>query len=503
MKRTLSLLVLSLAGVLSPATAQDKPAAPAAAAPALPAGMTKANFRRYNTKAGVPFVAAVLSRTDTSVEFTSESGKKKTMRLSELSDIDQAFLRKWTKFKDSLMTSAEFSNITVQSLLELRGYQAFEFTLRGNHIFVEGEIAGHKAVFMIDTGADSSLFHSGAAEKFGVKMGEMIPDRIRGVGGPAPAAICDVTVIKLGDAEITNRKVLAADLFKNFGGVGDYDAILGADFMREMDACISYREGRIMLQPEKFAANAAGAGKDGKVEARSEFRKWSMAEGGRTFVAAIHDKDDTTVTFRFQDKGMAPLPIAKLSEEDQAIVKNFSKLRDELVKNPEFKTLTTKELLELRGYQSMKYRPDGNHILVDGKITGTAAETGITYLIDTGAHDCVFDLAFAEKAKLEMGPMIPDRIRGIGGSAPAAETKVKNMRIGDAILESFEALTADLYKGQGALAARSHGAIFGANFLRQLDVVINYKEGLMFLQPGNADKSDNKDAPDAFPNGGK
>jgi hypothetical protein len=34
----------------------------------------------------------------------------------------------------------------------------------------------------------------------------------------------------------------------------------------------------------------------------------------------------------------------------------------------------------------------------------------------------------------------------------------------------------------------NHDAIFGANFLRELDGVISYKEARIFLRPDNSDK---------------
>ena len=53
----------------------------------------------------------------------------------------------------------------------------------------------------------------------------------------------------MGDAALTNRKVLASDMtrdestHKEMGYVG----LFGADFMRELDAVITYTENRIFL----------------------------------------------------------------------------------------------------------------------------------------------------------------------------------------------------------------------------------------------------------------
>ncbi|RYD34301.1 MAG: hypothetical protein EOP86_11280 [Verrucomicrobiaceae bacterium] len=260
---------------------------------------------------------------------------------------------------------------------------------------------------------------------------------------------------------------------------------------------ISYREGRMFLKPDKVntapadpkaAAAAATAG------VKAEFRRWTLADG-KTFNAALQDKKDaeSQAVFRFQDGKIAPLAYDKLSDTDLDIVKKWSKLRDDLAKNPEFRTLTVKELLELRNYQSFDYRPSGNHILIDGKVK----EHKATFLIDTGAHGCVLHIDYAKSAGLEIGPM-DQLIYGIGGTAPAALTQVPEMRIGEAVIQNREVLSADLFKDSGAVGGKGeYDALFGADFLRELDAVISYKEARMFLRPEISDKPDAKPGEEA------
>ena len=188
---------------------------------------------------------------------------------------------------------------------------------------------------------------------------------------------------------------------------------------------------------------------------------------------------------------MAPLEISKLNETDRFMIEGWSKLRDDLSQKAEFRTLTVKELLELRNYQSLDYRLSGNHILIDG----TIKETKTRFLIDTGAHGCVLHLPFAKKAGLEVGPM-DQVIFGIGGQAPAALAMAPVMQIGDAIIENRQVLCADLFKDSRALEGQGeHDALFGADFLRELDTVISYKENRMFLRPDISDKKGDKAAP--------
>lgn len=445
-------------------------------------GQQAATFRRFTLNDGKTFYAVITGKTGTSVSFKLQNGRDLNQPIRMLSEPDQQFVRKWTKFKDELLNNAEFASLTVKEMLELRGYQSFEFDIEGNHIYVDGEVGGKAMRFMIDTGAHSSIVHDGSAKEAGLEIGPY-DQEIFGVAGKQKAAVTRVSSLKLGDTVVENRKLLATDFLPIGGGPGKFDVIFGADFLRELDAVISYREGRIFLRPDNVVAGAGAAGGPATGQPKADFRRWTSADGTRNFQAALVDKTETEATFRMLGDATAKLTLDKLSEEDREVVKKWSKLRDNLTKNPEWRTLTVKELLELRTYQSFQYRLEGNHILVDGLIGPTKTR----FLIDTGAHSCVMDVNFARNvAKLEVGPM-DQVIRGIGGEAPAALTPVPTITLGDAVIRDRVALSAEIHKG--AIAGQgNHDALFGAEFLRELDAVINYKEGRMFLKPDNSDK---------------
>lgn len=441
-----------------------------------------AAFRRFQTTDGKNFYAAVISKTDAGVSLRLQNGQLANLLIRNLSAPDQQFVRKWTKFKDELLNNAEFSKLTVRELLELRGYQSFEFDIEGNHIFVEGEINGKKLKLMVDTGAQTSLIHLESAKTAGLEIGPM-DQEIFGVGGKAMAAVSKFSQLKLGDALVENRRVLTTDMSR-VGGGREFDAIFGADYLRELDAVISYREGRMFLKPDNIKSIAPKPA-NGAQQALSEFRRWTTSDN-KPFVAALHDKNEKEAIFRLQNGQITPLPLERLSDIDKDAVAKWDKLRDQLAKNPEWRTLTTKELLELRNYQSFEYRLDGNHILVDGMVNTLKA----TFLIDTGAHGGVFHIPFAKSAGIEIGPM-NRTIVGIGGEAPAADAKVAMMKMGDAIITNRVLMAADLEKDRPSYGGKSnHDAIFGADFLRQLDGVINYKEGRIFLKPDQSDKPD-------------
>jgi len=474
-------LLLSLAAV----SAQDAP--PATPAPAAASGEKAASFRRFQTRDGKTMYAVVTAKTGSSVTLKQQNGKVVTISLRTLSEPDVLYVQKWTRFKNDLLNNAEFASLKVQEMLEMRGYQSFEFDIEGNHIFVEGEMGGKPVKLMIDTGAHSSIIHDAFAKELGLELGPY-DQEIHGVAGSQKAAVTKLTTLKLGEAAITGRRILATDFIPIGGGPGQFDMIFGADFLRELEACISYREGRMFLKTDNIG-KAAKPGGDATIKA--EVRRWTSADGKQTFQASLVDKSETEAVFELaagKRGNRTPLPLDKLSEADREIVAKWSKLRDDLAKSEDWRTLTVKELLELRGYQSFQYRLAGNHMLVDGTVTGPSGDTKARFLIDTGAHGCTMEYKWAkETAKLETGELGETQVTGIGGTAPAAFTKVQQIKLGDAVIKERTAVSAEIHKkavgGQG-----NHDALFGAEFLRELDAVINYKEGRMFLKPDNSDK---------------
>ena len=170
-----------------------------------------AAYRRFQTRDGRTFYAAVTAKTDAGCSVRMQNGQVANLLIRDLSLPDQAFVRKWTKFKDELLNNAAFAKLTVKEMLELRGYQSFEFEISGNHIFVEGEMNGKKLKLMVDTGAQTSLVHLEAAKNAGLEIGPM-DQEIFGVGGKAMAAVSKFTQLKLGDAVIENRRIIELPL---------------------------------------------------------------------------------------------------------------------------------------------------------------------------------------------------------------------------------------------------------------------------------------------------
>jgi predicted aspartyl protease len=205
------------------------------------------DFRLFKTDAGDTIKGNVLSKTSSAVMLKLENGQEQQFGISRLSPEDQEFVGNWSE--DSATFMRYCRGLTVEQLLELRQYQSFEYDRRGNHIFVDGKLNEADTTFMIDTGAELSVLHVDDAEAAGCEVGPM-DQKLYGVGGEAPAAVTKVALIQMGDAKIENRSVLSTDLFRNRPSRDDYGAIFGADFMRELDAVVTYRESRIFLRQD-------------------------------------------------------------------------------------------------------------------------------------------------------------------------------------------------------------------------------------------------------------
>jgi predicted aspartyl protease len=204
------------------------------------------DFRIFKTDDGKTYNGKVARKTASAVDLKLDSGKDIQLGLSRLSKEDQEFVSNWSPEAAEFMKNCR--GLTVLDLLELREYQSIEYDRRGNHIFVDGKLNELEIPFMIDTGADTSVLHVGAAESAGCEIGEM-NQKIYGIGGEAPAAVCKVKLIEMGEALIENRSILATDLFR-LAQREEYGAIFGADFLRELNGVITYKENRIFLRQD-------------------------------------------------------------------------------------------------------------------------------------------------------------------------------------------------------------------------------------------------------------
>ncbi|QTN33503.1 aspartyl protease family protein [Akkermansiaceae bacterium] len=202
-------------------------------------------FRLFKTTDKKIYRGEITSKTPTVITLTLVGGKTLQLPISRLSPEDAKYANNWSEASAFFLKHCQ--SLTIQELLTLRKYQSFEYKREGNHIFVDGTLNDNPVTYMVDTGADSSLLHLKAANDNACEVGPM-DQEVMGIGGRAPAAVANIKKLTMGDAVLTNRKVLTTDL-NRFSPDKElsYVGLFGADFMRELDAVITYREKRIFL----------------------------------------------------------------------------------------------------------------------------------------------------------------------------------------------------------------------------------------------------------------
>lgn len=437
----------------------------------IPRKTDQLEYREFTSADGKSKLKAVLiDKTEDTLTLRLENGKEVEFSFDKLSEADQEYVRKWDKEKELFLTQCK--SLRIGTMLELRGYESFKFKIKGNHIFVKGELNGNAAEFMVDTGAGSTVLDVVRAKEKDCKVGPM-DKKIYGIGGEAPAALTEVAEIKLGESVIKDQTLLAADLFKDIPGARrDHDAILGAEFMSQLRAVISYKEGRIFLRPD-----LVGNDDEIKAEKAPKYRLFKM-KTGKVRAARIAKKNPSSTKLNLVDRegkvtGNVTLLNNDFIESDQAYIAKWTPERDIFFR--QCRGLSVQDILELRHYESFDYKRAGNHIFVDGKLNGHETR----FMIDTGAGSSVLHVETAEKAGCTVGPM-DQKVYGIGGEAPAAITEVPSLEMGQARFENRKLLSVDLFKQLGG--RRDYGAIFGADFMRETDAVITYREKKVFLQ---------------------
>lgn len=427
----------------------------------------ESEYRDFKGATGKILPAVLLDKTADSATLLLKNGQRATVPFTSLSAEDQTYIAAWSKEKAVFLQKCR--TLTIRQLLELRGYESFPFQLQGNSIFVEGKLNGKAGTFLIDTGAGTSLLHIPFAKEAGCTVGEMT-EKIYGVAGEAPAGWTEVPNISFGESVFKGTRILATDLTNGLqeGQKLREQAILGADIMSQLDAVISYPERRIFLRPDRSDGAEV---KDGD-ETSLAFRLFKTTDN-RTYRGKIVTRTPTVVTLELVGGKTQQIPIANFIPEDAKYASDWNDASAFFLQHCQ--SLTIQELLVLRKYQSFEYERRGNHIFVDG----TLNDHKVTYLIDTGADSSLLHLKAANDNGCNVGPM-DQFVQGIGGKAEAGVANIKKLTLGDVVLTNRKVLATDLNRlnpGQDL----DYVGLFGADFMRELDAVITYREKRIFL----------------------
>jgi len=444
------------------------------AATACRADDAQGEYREFTGANGKVIKAVLVDKTDGTATLLLANGSRATVPFEKLSEADREYVKAWRK--DAAVFIKKCRGLSVRELLELRGYESFPFRLKNNSILVDGKLNGKPARFLIDTGAGTSLLHEAFATKAGCKIGPMT-ETIYGVAGEAKAGWTKADTIQMGESVFKDQRILATDLTNGMppGAVLHKDAIFGADFLSTLDAVISYKERLMFLRPDLSDKSVVKVDKKDGADGETAlmFRIFDFKDHSAPLRGFVISKTPTIVTLKLVNGRERQVPVSYLVDDDAAYVARWSKAGDQFLRH--CGGLKVEELLTLRGYQSFKYRREGNHIFVDGTLNGKK----VTYMIDTGADNSLLHLWAAKKYGCEVGPMDKE-VFGIGGKAPAAVAKIKELTMGDAKVTNRKVLATDLarFRDDDKLG---YAGIFGADFMRELDAVITYRENRIFL----------------------
>ena len=426
------------------------------------------DYRAFKGSNGKVIQAVLLDKTVTDAVLLLRDGKRATIPLDRLSDDDQTYVKNWSK--DKAMFVQKCRGLAIRQLLELRGYESFEFRLQNNSIFIDGKLNGKPARFLVDTGAGTSLLHAPFATSVGLEVGPL-DEKIYGVSGEAAAGWTPVPTIQLGEAVFKDRRILATDLLKDKppGTKSREDVILGAEFMSKLDAVISYQDRRIFLRPDRSDETEI---KSGKGEEAMAFRLFKTKEG-KTLRGKVLSKTATAATIQLVDGKPITAFINSFAPADEEYLKAWSEAGAFFLQHCQ--SLTINELLTLRKYQSFQFERRGNHIFVEG----TLNDNKVTYMIDTGADSSLLHISAAKKNGCEVGPL-NQVVWGIGGKQDAGVTNIAKLTMGDAMLTNRKVLATDMVR-RGEPDNLDYVGLFGADFMRELDAVITYTENRIFL----------------------
>ncbi len=427
-------------------------------------------YRTFKGSNGKEIQAVLVNRDDEKSVAVLRVKNKGTMKVpfEKLSEDDQAYVKAWNKEKSIFLQSCR--GLTVKQLLELRGYQGVRYELSGNSILIPGKINGNGVKFLIDTGAGTSLLHLPKAQETNCNIGPM-DQAVWGVAGEYPAAWAEIETLEFGGCVFKDEKILAADRRQGLPPeMKVKDAmLLGAEYLIQLETVISYKERTIFFRPDRSDAPGETAEGDDPFG----FRIFQDKQG-KKFRGKVIGKTETAIRLKQTNGKTRLIPFYSLTEKDEEYAYGWSESKATFMQH--CRGLTVEELLELRAYQSFTYERRRNHIFVDG----TLNDHKVTWLIDTGADNSLLHLFYAEKYGCEVGPM-DKKVYGIGGSAPAAATKINKITLGDAVLTNRVLLSTDL-KRLSENKEQEWVGLFGADYMRELEAVITYRENKMFLK---------------------
>ena len=169
---------------------------------------------------------------NTHLKLITPNGRKYALPISDLSEQDQAFLKKWPNPTDGNLMGTFLQTVSLPEFTKNRGYESVDFKARDNNLWVKIEVEGKLLDFFVDTGAQTTGMGYEAAEKLGLDLESK--GSVMGWGGkPVPAFEGIAKDFKIGSAAFNDVKLTVIP--------ASWDGILGWDFLEKLDAAIDYK----------------------------------------------------------------------------------------------------------------------------------------------------------------------------------------------------------------------------------------------------------------------
>ncbi|MBN2609700.1 MAG: aspartyl protease family protein [Candidatus Fermentibacteraceae bacterium] len=132
--------------------------------------------------------------------------------------------------------------------------------LRGEHIYMDGEVNGVPVNVLLDSGAGATLLDSATAHRLGLSGTGRLP--ARGIGGTREFSFVEVNEYSAGGAGVSGQQLAVMPISDEFyPSTGErIDLILGYDFLSRFVTEIDYgRETMTLWSPDSFPTPPAGA----------------------------------------------------------------------------------------------------------------------------------------------------------------------------------------------------------------------------------------------------
>lgn len=131
----------------------------------------------------------------------------------------------------------------------------------------------------------------------------------------------------------------------------------------------------------------------------------------------------------------------------------------------------------------LQIEDDGSHLLIKAKINGKSARL----LIDTGASRSVFDEERIRQFVNDKSFILHDKLStGLGTNSMQTSTVIlKSVKLGDLVIENFDAVLLDLKHVNGTYGTLGFSAIdgvLGNDILVKYNAIVNYKKLTLTLK---------------------